>query len=176
MEAIRAGHRQEAAALGAPSSPPLSRGLQGAWTEWARLGSSQGSGPVTRPLVAPSLLRPDFPGRLRGARGPGRRGVGVAPPGPAHPPGCWLGIGRGGMGGARARSFGGAEEPPPPVGGAACRYGQGAVPGHETTNSRAPLPAPGPGLASGSRVPAPLGDSSDPRTEIQRAAEERGRG
>lgn len=156
MEAIRAGHRQEAAALGAPSSPPLSRGLQGAWREWARLGSSEGSGPVTRPLAAPSLLRPGFPGRLRGARGRGRAGEARAGPRQAPPTLLVLGIRRGGMRGEGPTLRG--SRGTPPVGGAACRYGQGAVSGHEATNSRAPLPAPGPGL----RPPTPGAESPRP--------------
>ena len=169
MEAIRAGHRQEAAALGAPSSPPLSRGLQGAWTEWARLGSSQGSGPVTRPLVAPSLLRPDFPGRLRGARGPGRRGVGVAPPGPAHPPGCWLGIGRGGMGGRGPDASGEPRNPPPRWVGPRVVMDRVRCPATRPQILARPSPRLGPASPPGAESPRPWG------TQVTPARKSRGR-
>lgn len=175
MEAIRAGHRQEAAALGAPSSPPLSRGLQGAWREWARLGSSEGSGPVTRPLAAPSLLRPGFPGRLRGARGPGRRGAGVAPPGPAHPPGAGYPAGR-----DEGRGPDASGEPRNPPGGwgrVSLWSGCGVRPrGHKFSRAPPRAWARPPAPASGSRVPAPLEDrASDPARKSRgrpRSAEE----
>ena len=112
---------------------------------------------------------PRLPGKAarRAGAWPARRGRGPARP---RPP-SWLlaGYRAGRDGGARARRFGGAEEPPPPVGGAACRYGQGAVPGHETTNSRAPLPAPGPASPPGAESPRPWG------TQVTPARKSRGR-
>lgn len=54
-----ARYRQEAAALGAVSSPPPLQRLQLGWAGWrearSRLGSSPGSKPVTLALPAPSV-------------------------------------------------------------------------------------------------------------------------